>query len=278
VKVALSGDGGDEMFAGYDSYRGHLLSERLRALPGPLRSITAAALRAMPTPDATRRAARLRLARNIDDAALSAGSRFVAKQQVAFRREQLASVSPYLARFATAANDRALFAPLFDDDRGPLAGMTLWQQSVSLVDDMLVKVDRMSMAHGLEVRTPFLDHRIAELMNRVAFATKIPGGRQKYLLRRAMEKYFPAEFLWRPKQGFEAPLGQWLRGGVRDYVVQRVLAPRSMAGRLFKREALETIVGEHVRFKRDWSAALWALLMFEIWCDRYDIRSEALAA
>jgi asparagine synthase (glutamine-hydrolysing) len=173
VKVALSGDGGDEVFAGYDSYRGHVLSERLRRFPRFLRCALAAALRRIPTSDAGRRAAGLRLARNIEDAALEACERFVAKQQVVFRRDYLAAISPHLAAQASAANDRRLFAAMFDHGRSPLAGMTLWQQTVSLADDMLVKVDRMSMAHGLEVRAPFLDHRLAELMNRVLFRSYV---------------------------------------------------------------------------------------------------------
>jgi asparagine synthase (glutamine-hydrolysing) len=278
VTVALSGDGGDEMFAGYDSYRGHLLSERLRTVPSPLLSLAAATLRTVPALGAGRRVARLRLARNIADAALPYGERFVAKQQSAFRRAHIAKMSPYLAPYATAAHDRELFAPLFDRECAPLAGMTLWQQSVGLVDDMLVKVDRMSMAHSLEVRAPFLDHRLAELMNRVAFDTKLPGGRQKYILRKAMERYLPADFLWRRKQGFEAPIRHWFRGDVGDYIVQKVLAPGAMAGHVFGRNALETIVGEHKRLKRDWGAALWALVMFETWCGRYGVGPEALAA
>jgi asparagine synthase (glutamine-hydrolysing) len=72
---------------------------------------------------------------------------------------------------------------------------------------MLHKVDRMSMAHALEVRTPFLDHRLAELMNRVAFSAKLKHGRQKYILRKALERYLPWDFLWRPKQGFDVPHG-----------------------------------------------------------------------
>lgn len=276
VKVALSGDGGDEMFAGYDCYRGHLLSERLRRVPAPVRSAATALLRAMPHADAGRRFALLRLARNIDDAGLDAAERFVAKQQFVFRRNELARISPYLAAHATAANDRALFARMFAHSNSPLDGMTLWQQSVSLVDDMLVKVDRMSMAHGLEVRAPFLDHRIAELMNQVALDVKIPGGRQKYVLRKAMEHYLPAEFLWRNKKGFDVPLSYWFKDGLRDYIAQKVLSPHAMARRIFHREALERIVGEHVRLKRDWGSALWALLMFETWCARYDIGPEAL--
>ncbi|TMH68674.1 MAG: asparagine synthase (glutamine-hydrolyzing) [Betaproteobacteria bacterium] len=184
VKVALSGDGGDEMFAGYDSYRGHILSERVRKIPAALRALAVGALRSLPAGDGLRMRY-LHLARNIEDAGLEARSRFVAKQQVVFRREYLAGISPYLAQHATPASDQALFAAMFDNALCPLGGMTLWQQTVSLADDMLVKVDRMSMAHSLEVRAPFLDHRLAELLNQVKFDVKLPGGRQKYLLRSA---------------------------------------------------------------------------------------------
>jgi len=277
VKVALSGDGGDEMFAGYDSYRGHVLSERLRKLPGVVRSAAAAAVRSMPTFDTGKRVARLRIARNIEDAELEAGDRFAAKQQVVFRRDYLAGISPYLAPHATAANDRALFAAMFDPGLSPLAGMTVWQQTVSLADDMLVKVDRMSMAHSLEVRAPFLDHRLAELMNRVTFNTKLPQGRQKYLLRKAMERYFPAEFLWRKKQGFSVPLSYWFKDSLGDHIRQKLLSPGAMVGHVFKREALERVIGEHSRLTRDWSFALWTLLMFETWCSRYQVGPDALA-
>ena len=276
VTVTLSGDGGDEMFAGYDSYRGHVLSEQVRRLPAWLRRGAVAALRALPAGDTGRRTALLRLARNIEDAGLPAGERFVAKQQVAFRRGQLAALSPWLAPHATVESDRALFAPLFDPALPALAGMTLWQQTVSLADDMLVKVDRMSMAHSLEVRAPFLDHRLAELMNRVRFDTKLPAGRQKYLLRKAMERYLPASFLWRAKQGFSVPLSHWFKSSLGDYVRQKLLAPGAMVGELFERAALERIVGEHARLARDWSHALWTLLMFETWCARYRIGPDAL--
>jgi asparagine synthase (glutamine-hydrolysing) len=165
---------------------------------------------------------------------------------------------------------------MFDRPLAPLAGMTLWQQMVGLADDMLVKVDRMSMAHGLEVRAPFLDHRLAELMNRVKYDLKMPGGRQKYLLRKAMERYLPADFLWRRKQGFSVPLSYWFKGSLGDYVRQKLLAPGAMVGYVFKRDALERIVGEHIRLARDWSCALWTLLMFETWCDRFRVAPDAL--
>jgi asparagine synthase (glutamine-hydrolysing) len=276
VTVALSGDGGDEMFAGYDSYRGHILSERVRKIPATLRAAAASVLRSLPAGNAGLRLKCLHLARNIEDAGLEARSRFVAKQQVVFRRGYLARISAYLGQYASEASDQALFAAMFDEALSPLAGMTLWQQTVSLVDDMLVKVDRMSMAHSLEVRAPFLDHRLAELLNPLGFDIKLPGGRQKYLLRKLMERFLPADFLWRRKQGFCVPLGFWFKQGLNEYIGQKLLAPRAMVASVFNRPALERIIGEHSRLKRDWSTALWALLMFETWCARYRIGPEAL--
>jgi asparagine synthase (glutamine-hydrolysing) len=276
VKVALSGDGGDEMFAGYDSYRGHILSERVQKIPAALRTAATTLMRSLPAAAAGLRMRCLHLARNIEDAGLEARSRFVAKQQVVFRREYLAAISPYLAQHATPASDQALFAAMFDKTLCPLAGMTLWQQTVSLVDDMLVKVDRMSMAHSLEVRAPFLDHRLAELVNQVKFDVKLPGGRQKYLLRKLMERFLPAEFLWRRKQGFCVPLGFWFKEGLNEYIGQKLLATRAMVAHVFDRAAVERLIGEHRSLKRDWSAALWALLMFESWCARYQIGPDAL--
>jgi asparagine synthase (glutamine-hydrolysing) len=195
-----------------------------------------------------------------------------------FRREYFAEISSYLAPYATEENDRAFFAAVFEHAHAPLAGMTLWQQTVSLADDMLVKVDRMSMAHSLEVRAPFLDHRLAELMNRVAFDTKLPQGQQKYVLRKAMARYFPDEFLWRRKQGFSVPLSYWFRDSLGDYIRQTLLAPAAIVNHVFKREALERLIGEHTRLTRDWSFALWTLLVFEIWCRRYRLGADALMA
>jgi asparagine synthase (glutamine-hydrolysing) len=277
VRVALSGDGGDELFAGYDSYRGHVLSETLRKLPKPVLAAGASFLRALPIEDTSRRTSMLRLARNIEDAILPAADRYVAKQQVVFRRETLAEISRLPACDSTQQIDRSIYAPMFDPSLPALGGMTLCQQMVSLPDDMLVKVDRMSMAHSLEVRAPFLDHRLAELMNRVSFSAKLPRGRQKYILRKAMERYFPANFLWRPKQGFAIPVTQWFKEGLNDYIRQKLLQPRAVVATLFHRDAIEKIVGEHTRLQRDWGTALWTMLMFEVWCARYGIRADQVA-
>jgi asparagine synthase (glutamine-hydrolysing) len=275
VTVALSGDGGDEMFAGYDVYRSHALSERVRSMPSPIRQLAAAGLRASaPFGDGWQR---LKLARNIEDAGLPAVERFIAKQQTVFRRDFLRGAAPALASAAGVDAERKLFAPLFENAAHALGSVALWQQSVSLPDDMLHKVDRMSMAHSLEVRAPFLDHRLAELLNRTKFSTKLPGGRQKYILRKAMAAYFPEEFLLRRKQGFVVPLQRWFTGDLAGHIRANLLASNSASTRIIARPAIERMLVEHGRGSRGWDGALWALLVFEHWCCRYGLTAESLA-
>jgi asparagine synthase (glutamine-hydrolysing) len=275
VTVALSGDGGDEIFAGYDVYRSHGLGERVRAIPSPIRQLAAAGLRASAPFGNGRR--RLKLARNIEDAGLPAAERFVAKQQTVFRRNFLGSIAPALTAAAGADADRKLFAPLFANTARPLDAIALWQQTVSLPDDMLHKVDRMSMAHALEVRAPFLDHRLAELLNRTKFSAKLPGGRQKYILRKAMGAYFPEEFLARRKQGFVVPLQRWFRGDLAGHLRGRIAAPGSASAQVIAQPAIERMLAEHERGTRAWDGALWALLMFEHWCSRFGLGAHSLA-
>ena len=275
VTVALSGDGADEMFAGYDTYRGHVLSERLKRVPGFVRAAAAGALRRLPVRDAGGRARYDRLARNIQDVALPARERFLGKRQKAFRRDALRELSPYLAGFCTESSDRALFPHLFDESLEPLEALTLVHQTTSLPDDMLVKIDRMSMAHSLELRAPFLDHRLAELANRMSFDVKLPGGRTKAVLKKAMEPYFPREFLWRRKQGLDVPLAHWFKDDLQGFARDRLLGEGAVVPRLFDRTALEGLLSEHGAAARDRSTQVWTLLMFEMWCRAYGISRDA---
>jgi asparagine synthase (glutamine-hydrolysing) len=278
VVVALSGDGGDELFAGYDVYRGHLLSERLRRLPRFVRLAAAAALRHPHTADIEVRRRRQRLARNIADTELSARSRFVAKQQTGFRRDVLRRVSPLLAPLCSEEQDEALFAPLFDERLDDLEAIALWQQTTSLPDDMLFKVDRMSMAHSLEVRAPFLDHRIAELINRVPFDVKLRRGRTKNVLKTAMHQYLPADFIDRPKQGFDLPLAKWFKEDLEGYARSRLLRRGAVVPHIVDRDGIERLLVEHKMLAQDWSDAIWTLLILELWCGRRGLGAEILDA
>lgn len=273
VTVAMSGDGGDELFCGYDVYKAHALSERVRRLPAPMRRAAVAVLRGAPAPNAGVRTKMQKLARNIEDAGLDAGPRFVAKQQTIFRPAVLAGASPLLAPSCVDATDRLLFPELFDAGRHPLDAIAAWQRSNSLVDDMLVKVDRTSMAFALEVRTPFLDHRFAELSNRIALPVKLPGTRTKYVLKRALEGYFPREFLWRRKQGFSVPLNHWFKDDLDGFARKLLLTPGAAVNEVIAPSFIERVLGEHASLKRDWGRSIWALVMFELWAKRAGLKA-----
>ena len=137
--------------------------------------------------------------------------------------------------------------------------------STYLTDDILVKVDRMSMAHSLEVRSPLLDHEVIEFMARVPRQQKYTYGQSKILLRALAERYVPKAILDRPKQGFAIPLGAWLRGPLRPWLQEVLLAPSAVQRGLFARDALRSMVDDHIAQRRDYSQQLWALLMLETW-------------
>jgi asparagine synthase (glutamine-hydrolysing) len=270
VKVALSGDGGDEIFAGYDVYRGHLLSERARRL-GPGLPLAVGALSALSAVSPSARERFERLLRNLRDARLTAADRFLAKQQTVFRAGFLNAAARDGAFAGAGAGESERVGEIFAAAPSPLHAIAAWQMAVSLPDDMLVKVDRMSMAHSLETRAPFLDHRLAETMARVSFDARMPGGRTKYLLKHALETagIFDHEFLWRRKQGFVVPLSFWFREDLAGYARDRILAPKALVGEIFRREALERVLSEQASGRRNWGPAVWGLLMFEEWGRRY---------
>jgi asparagine synthase (glutamine-hydrolysing) len=276
VTVALSGDGGDELFAGYDVYRGHLLSERLRRLPGPILEAAARGLGTLARWDDPRRERWHRLARNLRDARLPVSDRFLAKQETVLRHDVLERSLAISLGAAARRHEHERFQGLLATRGSALQAMAAWQSAVSLVDDMLVKVDRMSMAHSLEVRAPLLDHRMAELSASIPFAVKMLGNQTKYVLRKALERYFPAEFAWRRKQGFVVPLGSWFRGQLQEHARQVLTSPDAFVRQIFLPAALEDILRDSSDLGRS-GHSIWALLMFETWARVHGIRPDALA-
>ncbi|MFP5286453.1 MAG: asparagine synthase-related protein, partial [Thermoanaerobaculia bacterium] len=147
----------------------------------------------------------------------------------------------------------------------PLARALYLDLKTWLADDGLVKVDRMSMAHALEVRCPLLDHRIVEMAARVPSRLKMHEGKTKVLLRRVSERRLPKEILSRPKRGFAPPVSRWLREDLRELSRDLLLDPRSLSGDLFERKAVATLVDDHGAGRIDAGWAIWTLLMLEVW-------------
>jgi asparagine synthase (glutamine-hydrolysing) len=265
VTVALSGDGGDEMFGGYRRYRMHLMEERMRsALPAGVRQPLFGLLgRVYPKADWAPRV--LRAKTTFEGMARTSVEAYF--HSVSIMR------APMRSRLYTAALQRELAGydaqEVFDghaaragtDD--PLALIQYLDLKTYLVGDINTKVDRASMAHSLEVREPLMDHPLVEWLATLPSSLKIQGQEGKHLFKKAMEPHLPADVLYRPKMGFSVPLARWFRGPLKDRVRNAVLGERLAATGWFERATLQQLVDGHQNGTSDHSASLWSLLMFE---------------
>ena len=262
--VALSGDGGDEVFLGYRRYRWHRLVEAARRLlPAGLRRQAIGRLaRAYPKLD---RAPRwLRAKHTLTELSLDSAIGYyntVARVHDARRRALFsAPLRAALDGHDPAARIAALMADSGTDD--PLRQAQYADLATWLAGMMLVKVDRASMANSLEVRAPFLDHELVSWGLSLPTALKLRGGEGKYVLKRALEPYLPREIMYRPKQGFAPPLAGLLRREAAR-LRPRLLGPVLGDCGLFDMAALARLLDEHVQGRFDHSTALWQLLVFE---------------
>ena len=265
VTVALSGDGGDEHFAGYRRYRLHRNEDRLRrAMPLGLRRPLFGALgRLYPKADWAPRVLRAKttfqaLARTSVEAYLHSVS--------ICRREQRAQLfSPALKSrlqgytVDSVFNAHAANSPTDD----PLSLIQYLDMKTYLVGDILTKVDRASMAHSLEVRVPLLDHPLTEWVSGLPADIKLRGSEGKYLLKKSLEPHLPHDVLYRPKMGFGVPLADWFRGPLKQRLRDDLLGGGLADTGLFNAAYLEKLVDEHQSGRRDHSAPLWTLLMFQ---------------
>jgi asparagine synthase (glutamine-hydrolysing) len=271
VTVVLSGDGGDELFAGYEWYLADKLARSYRRLPAAVRTrwLPWVVNRIPPSP--RKKGLINKLKRFVEGAVLPEALRHfrwnifltdAAKQRL-YSAELRRAAEPLDASARWTAYLQAAEAA------DPLGQEQFADIKTYLADDILVKVDRMSMANSLEARTPYLDYRVVEFAARLPSHLKLRGLQTKYLLKRCMATKLPRDILTRRKEGFSIPMKNWLRQELRP-LLQEVLSPARLKQEgLFNSAYVETLKTEHLQGRANHSHQLWSLLIFEIWRDTY---------
>ena len=263
VKVALSGDGGDELFGGYRSFQN---VEKLRVwdrTPRLLRRFVSAVAERLPY------------------SAYGKNYLRMVSRPSALQRYFELNYAPYFMRERLLEPewmlpaDAAFFTRTFADclppaDAGPVTMAMYFESTANLTGDMLVKVDRASMAASLEVRCPLLDHVLAEFAARIPHAWKIRDGRGKDILIRALGDRLPPELLNRPKQGFELPLPVWLRGPLREMLHDHLTSAKFLDRGIVSPPFVEHLLDEHQEGRRDNTNWLWSLLVLEMWFREFE--------
>ncbi|MCO5172409.1 MAG: asparagine synthase (glutamine-hydrolyzing) [Planctomycetes bacterium] len=268
VTVALSGDGGDELFLGYDRYRGARVDELLRRTPRALRAPleNRYLIHLLHLLDPTRRVGQqLTLAREYLGHGLE--DMYLRRVEVFWPEVKRTLVSPDLAAATRGHDARDVVRDLLRASPGETWAERCAHADVGsyLVDDILVKVDVASMAFGLEVRAPLLDHVLAERVARLPARLKMRRLATKLALRRAVADRLPREVLRRPKMGFGVPLHAWFRGGLAARLEDALLSRRAVERGLLRPEVVRRLIDQHAAGQVDHQARLFALLMLETW-------------
>lgn len=273
VTVALSGDAGDELFGGYNRYFwGPRIWRRLGGVPYPLRQALSGGLAALPAGGWDALARPLGVVRPGEKLhKLARALRGVHDFDGLYRNLLSEWKSPAVLVLGEHGKPVHEPASLLDDPlpaRGTEAAALrmMYRDSMSyLPDDILCKVDRAAMAVSLETRVPFLDHRVAELAWRLPLHMKIRGNQGKWALRQVLYKYVPRELIERPKAGFAIPVGEWLRGPLREWA-ESLLDERRLALEGYLNPApVRALWAQHLSGRYDWTARLWCVLMFQAW-------------
>jgi asparagine synthase (glutamine-hydrolysing) len=273
VTVALAGDGGDEIFLGYPRYTGAALRGHYARVPEPLRRL--AAERLAPLIRESRKGRHVyRRAREFLSEGAQPVERMYENWVGYFGADDLrAVVAPDLWRpdDATEGDVLAFVSRLVAEDDSPDLVDRVNHADIAsfLPNNLLHYTDRMSMAHSLEVRVPYCDHVLAELLLRLPASQKMSLRESKRLMRKAVAGLLPPEILKRPKLGFNPPMGIWLAGALRGLMEEKLADTRLRAQGIFRPEPVRRMMEDHLAGRRDLSLHLWAMLVLQTWLDVY---------
>ncbi len=273
VKVAMSGEGGDELFGGYFNYVGHRLAPGL----GPIASAMRPLIERMPASTSAASSLDHKAKHFARGAGRSPLERHAVWKSILTPEQRAAVLRP---ECRGARDPVELLRPAYEASEGAerLARIMDLDLNVFLQEDMLVKTDRASMARSLELRVPFLDTVVAEMALAIPSRHKVRGLSKKRLLRKAAAPLIPDEVAKGRKQGFSIPIGSWLRGELEPFA-REVLAPDAIRRQgFFRPEAVTAMLDEHVAGTRDLSRQIWCLLAFSLWHDRYSDAARPRAA
>lgn len=271
VKVILSGDGGDELFGGYEHYQAQKLSEF--PLSSLLQKSLLAAVKKLP-PSGKKKGVWNKIRRYGQGLEYSPENRHLRWMMFFSPEEKKGLYSKdltYELEGIREIHEIDPFQKVFQNLNrfDPVSGELYLDLKTYLADDILVKVDRMSMAASLETRVPLLDHKIVEFLFKLPGNLKLRGLTSKWIFKKTMERLLPSPNIYRSKEGFSMPIKNWLRHELKDLMFDYLNEGRIEADGLFNFDTIKKMINSHLKGRENYSHQLWALLVFEIWKEQY---------
>jgi asparagine synthase (glutamine-hydrolysing) len=274
VTVTLSGEGGDEIFGGYLTYRANHLARIARQFPRAAARLGLAGARCLPVSD-EKIGLEYKLTRFFEGSLMPPAQAHVywnGTFSEAQKRDLMQAPLPdALNRTLGGLRERLT-------GRDDLAAYMWFDQNYFLPDDILMKVDRMSMAHAVEVRPPLLDHRIVEFAASLPASLKIRGSRQKFVLKELMRKKLPAAILSRKKTGLDIPAHEWMRGPLRPLMLDAIQGGLTEHPGLFRKDAIDACVRDHLERRANLGYHLWGLMILFLWMRKWRIQTGPISA
>jgi asparagine synthase (glutamine-hydrolysing) len=261
VTVVLSGDGGDELFGGYDRYLVERRERKFDKIPSPIRQAAGLAGRIMQEGMKGRRFLR--------HLAMDGAARYLDANMLFREYDKVLLFAHDAYREIQNRCLQSMWLPVLQNGKGHwLSSLQYFDIKSYLPNDIMTKVDRMSMAHSIEAREPLLDHKLIEFAATIPPELKIKGNTTKYIFKRAMDGILPSDILCRPKRGFAVPLSHWFRGQLGPFVRDLLLSQRSIQRGIFRKSYIERLIEMNDR-GRSMDLQLWTLITFELWCRRF---------